>query len=76
MLKRSRDLFRWARERRRQSERFTDPSFFHQLSQRWDPVARHEQPSAAAASSEPKRGLPLYWQKANARPADPSRTRG
>jgi len=76
MLKRSRDLFRWARERRGQSGRFSEPSFFHQLSRRWDPAARHEQPSAAAASPERKNGLPLYWQKANSRPTDPTRTRG
>lgn len=49
MLRRSRELFRWARERRRQSDRFAEPRLFHQLQERWDPVMR--QPETAAESA-------------------------
>jgi hypothetical protein len=63
MLKRSRELFRWARERRHESGRFTEPSVFHQLSQRWDPVVPHPLPAAAPPPPLPK-GLPPYWQQA------------
>jgi hypothetical protein len=42
MLRRSRELFRWARERRRQSDRLSEPRLFHQLQERWAP-AMHRQ---------------------------------
>jgi hypothetical protein len=43
MLRRSRELFRWARERRRQSDRFAQPRLFHQLQERWEPAMRREE---------------------------------
>jgi hypothetical protein len=67
MLKRSGELFRWARERRRQSERFTEPSIFHQLAHQWKPVVR--QAASIGRVAERKGILPLYWQKATSRPA-------
>jgi hypothetical protein len=78
MLTRSRDLFRWARERRRESERFTEPSVFHQLSQRWDPAVRHECPPgrpAIAAGPPPilPKGMPVYWQQVRRRWVDLTR---
>ena len=61
MLRRSRDLFRWARERRRQSDRFAEPSIFHQLKQRWDPVTpRLVGTETMLRTRKPK--LPLFWR--------------
>jgi len=68
MLKRSGELFRWARERRRQSERFSEPSIFHQLADQWKPVVR--QAASFGRIAERKRILPLYWQKATSRSAN------
>jgi hypothetical protein len=73
MLKRSAELFRRARERRRQSERFSEPTIFRQLSGRWD-SAKRETPRADAPRITGVNGLPLYWQKANRRKDDFSRT--
>jgi hypothetical protein len=58
MLKRTEELFRRARESRREAERFTEPSYFHQLSHhQWKPVTRNAAPARAATE------LPLFWQK-------------
>ena len=73
MLKRSADLFRRARERRRESERFTEPTIFGQLSRGWD-SAKREHPQDNASARGPIGDLPLYWQKANTR-SDPSGTK-
>jgi hypothetical protein len=73
MLKRSAELFRRARERRKESERFTEPTIFRQLSRGWD-SAKRESPQGPARSSRTG-NLPLFWQKANMRPDDPSRTK-
>lgn len=61
MLRRSRDLFRWARERRRQSDRFAEPSMFRQLAQRWDPVTPRL-PGRETPSPQRKPKLPLFWR--------------
>jgi hypothetical protein len=64
MLRRSRELFRWAREQRRQSDRFAEPRLFHQLQERWDPVIRREEAVAAEAPlliMRGKRSL-FFWQ--------------
>jgi hypothetical protein len=63
MLKRTEELFRRARESRREAERFTEPSYFHQLSHQWKPVTRNAAPARAATEPERKPGLPLFWQK-------------
>jgi hypothetical protein len=74
MLRRSRDLFRWARERRVQSERFTEPSVFHGLSQRWDPIVRHV-PLAAPPPLPyiPYKKTSVYLQKVRRRWTDLTR---
>jgi hypothetical protein len=74
MLKRSAELFRRARERRRESERFTEPTIFRQLSRGWDSAKRETAHEASARSSRTG-DLPLFWQKANTRRDDPSRTK-
>jgi hypothetical protein len=53
MLRRSRELFRWSRERMEQSERFTEPSIFHQLLKRWDSVVRNDAPPPEPRSEAP-----------------------
>jgi len=55
MLRRSRELFPWSRERIQQSERFTEPSIFHQLAKRWEPVV----PYYAAPTETRSEELPL-----------------
>jgi len=67
-MKRSRDQFRWAREAWHQSERFTEPTFFHQLARSWEPVARRASPERAPRPMTRVKGLPLFWQKANPSP--------
>lgn len=74
MLKRSADLFRRARERRKQSERLSEPTMFRQLSGRWDSATRGTPRGDAAPRITTTSGLPLYWQKANRRADDFSRT--
>jgi hypothetical protein len=74
MLKRSADLFRRARERRKQSERLSEPTIFRQLSGRWDSAKRQAPHAEAAPRTTSASGLPLYWQKANRRADDFSRT--
>jgi len=84
MLRRSGELFRWAREQRRQSERFSEASFFHRLSERWRAVARRAPvvlpPPAVPAAAVRNNRLPRFWQKSNpapkARPASPGSRRG
>jgi hypothetical protein len=63
MLRRSRELFRWARERRTQSDRFAEPRLFHQLQARWDPVIRREEKPAAAEATVIMRGKKflVFW---------------
>jgi len=67
MLKRSQKLFRWARERRRSSESFSEPSYFHQAAQKWNPVSRNAGVPHAGDDAR-RRGLPLFWQKLVLRP--------
>jgi hypothetical protein len=63
MLRRSRELFRWAREQRRQSNRFAEPRLFQQLQERWDPVIRREEAAAAEAPVIMRGKKSLYfWQ--------------
>ena len=52
MLRRSRELFRWSRERIEQSERFTEPSIFHRLVKHWDSVVRYDAPPPEPSSEE------------------------
>jgi len=70
MLTRSQDLFRWARERRHQSGRFTEPSIFHSLAQRWEPVAR---PAFPAVPIGEQKTIPCYWQQVRRRWTDLTR---
>jgi hypothetical protein len=74
MLTRSAELFRRARERRRESERLSEPTIFRRLSGRWDSATRDPARSDPAPRTTSVSGLPLYWQKANRRADDFSRT--
>jgi len=62
MLRRSRDLFRWARERRPQADRFAEGSMFHQLSKQWAAVTPR-MASADAPTRKRKPALPLFWRE-------------
>jgi hypothetical protein len=74
MLKRSADLFRRARLWRKESERFTEPTIFRQLSGGWASATRETARKDAPPQTRSVSGLPRYWQKANRRADDTSRT--
>lgn len=62
MLRRSCELFRWARERRRDSDRLTEPSMFRQLSRRWEPVTPVA-PAAEVIIESRTRRLVFAWPR-------------
>ena len=74
MLTRSADLFRRARQWRKESERFTEPTIFRQLSGRWASATREAARTEPPAQTRKVDGLPRYWQKSNRRADDFSRT--